>query len=124
MAHDKIWPISAAADRIRKRSEARNIGLAERRRRAQEWAARIATRIGHSDHAIKLIFGFGSTFELWRNYRNDSDVDLAMIGGDWSKSMSRLPPGSFEVSLIELELQNEEFASYVKQHGRILYERE
>ena len=124
MKGETSWPISLAADRIRKRNLERDAALKERRERAHSWGEAVAARLGRSDPEIKQILGFGSTFEKWRNYRKDSDVDLAMIGGDWSKAMSRLPTGEFEVSLIELELQNDEFASYVNEHGIVLYEKQ
>ncbi len=34
-----------------------------------------------------------------------------------------IPPSDFEVSLVELELQNQEFISYVRTHGTVLYVR-
>ena len=122
MEPDKEWPIAAAADRIRRLRGERDAKLRKRRERAHQWSVEVAENLGNADFGIKRIIGFGSTFERWRNYREDSDVDLAMIGGDWSKAMSRIPLGAFEVSLIELDLQNDEFAEYVNKHGCVLYE--
>ena len=122
MKSDKEWPVAEAADRIRKRRLKREELLAERRQRARQLAAEVALNLGTADPTIDKIYGFGSTFESWRKYRMDSDIDLAIVGGDWSKAMSRIPACEFEVSLIELELQNTEFIEYVRAHGITLYE--
>ncbi len=83
MEPDQEWPITAAADHIRRLRAERDAILCERRERAQRWSVEVADLLGRADPRIKRIIGFGSTFKMWRNYRKDSDVDLAMIGGDW-----------------------------------------
>jgi len=84
----------------------------------------IAAELGAADPGLEKVIGFGSTYETWRNYREDSDIDLAIIGGDWFKLMRHVPEGDFKVSLVELNLQNHEFISYVLEHGEVLYEKQ
>ncbi len=118
------FSVRKAAERIRRKSETRERERAERRERAKVWARRAAAQLGECDASLRRVFGFGSTFEDWRNYREDSDIDLGIEGGDWSLLMRSLPPGEFEVSIVELNLQNTEFADYVRDHGEILYEKQ
>lgn len=118
------FSVREAAERIRRKTEIREQERAERRTRAKEWARRTAVHLGHCDRSLQRVFGFGSTFEEWRNYRSDSDIDLGVEGGDWSLLMRSIPPSEFDVSIVELDLQNTEFADYVRAHGEVLYERQ
>jgi hypothetical protein len=87
------------------------------------WARKVAQILGQSDTSLQTVIGFGSTFETWRTFREDSDIDLGIIGGNWSFLMRSLPASEFDVSLVELELQNAEFRDYVLRHGEVLYAR-
>jgi len=118
------FSVREAAERIRRKSEIREQERTGRRKRAREWARRTAVHLGNRDRSLRRVFGFGSTFEEWRNYRIDSDIDLGVEGGDWSLLMRSIPPSEFDVSIVELELQNTEFADYVRAHGEMLYERQ
>ena len=55
------------------------------------------------------MWGFGSTWETWRTFRMDSDVDIGLEGGDWSRAISRLYrldiEREFKVSLVSLDEQ-------------------
>jgi len=46
---------------------------------------------------------------------------LALCGGDWGFLWSLIPQSDFLVSLIELDLQPDDFAEQVKKHGVLLY---
>jgi len=76
------------------------------------------------DPSLKKVIGFGSAFETWRSFREDSDIDLAIIGGNWSYLLRCIPKAEFKISLIELELQNQEFITHVTMHGEVLYEKQ
>jgi len=71
------------AERLAARWRTNHIKAEARRRRAQDFAGKLAARIGRADPQVRTILGFGSTFEAWRQYRQDSDIDLALCGGDW-----------------------------------------
>ena len=123
-AQEQPFSVQKAADRIRRIRKRREQLLRERRQRAQESGRMIAAELGAADPGLEKVIGFGSTYETWRNYREDSDIDLAIIGGDWFKLMRHVPEGDFKVSLVELNLQNHEFISYVLEHGEVLYEKQ
>src|SRR6056297_1534011 len=117
MESDREALVKAAAARIRKRTAEKEERAATRRVRARQFARDLAVRLGEADHRVEKIIGFGSTYETWRNYRLDSDIDLAVIGGDWFALTEAIPSSEFEVSIVELNLQNEEFREYVLAHG-------
>ncbi len=123
MPYPENFDIQAAARHLKERYERHHQKCAERRERAIRFAEHLAKTLGASDKNVRKIIGFGSTFESWRNYRLDSDIDLAIVGGNWSYLMGLIPPSEFQVSLIELELQNREFQEYVLKKGVVLYEK-
>lgn len=117
------WQVREAAERLKKIRSRRDRDLEERRKRARKWGYAIAGQLGQADPSLKRVIGFGSVYETWRNFREDSDIDLAIQGGDWSYCTKILPSGEFKVSLVELDLQNQEFTDQVLAHGEVLYER-
>ena len=121
---DQPFSVKKAADRIRRIRKAQDQKLRARRQRARESGRKIAAELGATDPGLEKVIGFGSTWETWRSYREDSDIDLALIGGDWFRLMRHVPEGEFKISLVELNLQNHEFMSYVLEHGVVLYEKQ
>ncbi len=117
------FDIGAAARRLTQRWEERSERVEQRRREARVWASQLAATLGAADPTVEKIVGFGSTFETWRRYREDSDIDLGVVGGDRQRLSALVPPGPFEVSLVELDLQPESFTAPVLQNGVVLYER-
>lgn len=117
------WPVSAAAERLRKKREKRQKARELRRERARQWGLSIAEDLGAADSSVRQVFGFGSAFETWRTFREDSDIDLAIVGGDWFRLVRRIPQSEFDVSLIELDSQGKAFAEHVRARGELLYER-
>lgn len=115
--------ILKAADRLRRKYRAEEEGLKKRREQANEWALKIAATLAAEDSDLKQVFGFGSVFEEWRRFRYDSDIDLAIVGGNWSRLMRAIPESSFSVDLVELEWQNQEFKNHVREKGVLLYEK-
>ena len=117
------FSVAEAADRIRKRRNQRNAEREARRRAAQRWARDVAHRLAEADESVTKIIGFGSTFEEWRTFRTDSDIDLGIIGGDWFRLMREIPESEFEISLVELDEQPKPFFEHVMSNGVILYEK-
>ena len=115
--------VRQAAERLRQRERRRDRAREDRRARAQAWAREIAGVLAEADHSVRKIVGFGSTFETWRAFRLDSDIDLGVLGGDWSRLTAAVSPSDFDVSIVELELQNQEFTDYVLEHCVVLYEK-
>ncbi len=112
------------AARLAARWEKNKSEAEERRVRARDFAGKLAVQLGIADPGVRAIIGFGSTFESWRQYRLDSDIDLALCGGNWGVLWSLIPPSEFSVSLIELDLQPDAFAEQVKKQGVVLYEKQ
>jgi len=112
------------AGRIAERHRKNQLLAEERRGRARDFAARLAAEFGAADGSLRAVIGFGSTFETWRNYRLDSDIDLALRGGDWGMLWSMIPRSEFDVSLIELDLQPDAFVEQVLAKGVVLYEKQ
>ena len=121
------YDIKKIAANIRRLNAAEDTRRAARRARAQEIGAAVAEAISADDAAVVRVWGFGSTWEMWRTYRPDSDIDLGLEGGDWSRAMSCLLRLSidhdYEVSLVPLDEQPASFTELVKKHGVILYEK-
>jgi hypothetical protein len=115
--------VKAAAARLVHKEQQYNALCAAQRARAQAFARKIAAALGRTDPALQKIIGFGSTFETWRHFRPDSDIDLGICGGNWGQLYSSIPSSEFTVSLIELDLQKPEFRDYVLQNGEVLYEK-
>jgi hypothetical protein len=116
--------MSKEADRLAMRMQRSRLEAEERRTRAQVFARGLARDLGQADQSLEKILGFGSTFETWRQYRLDSDIDLAMCGGNWDVLWSLLPDSEFEISLIELDLQPKAFVEQVRAQGVVLYEKQ
>jgi predicted nucleotidyltransferase len=121
--YDSRFSIAQAAERLHRKYETRDRIRAQRRENAQMWAREVAQILAQSDNSLQKVIGFGSTFETWRTFREDSDIDLGIIGGNWSLLMRSVPASEFDVSLVELELQNAEFRDYVLNKGEVLYAR-
>ncbi|MFP4550964.1 MAG: hypothetical protein ACLFNT_09185 [Spirochaetales bacterium] len=124
MDQDQTQLVQAAADRLRRKEAKHQEKLRMRREAAQALARTVAIQLGKRDDRISRVIGFGSTFELWRNYRLDSDIDLAIIGGDWYEATRDLPVSDIEISIIELSTQTESFRQDVLEYGVVLYEKQ
>jgi nucleotide-binding universal stress UspA family protein len=112
------------AKRLAARWERSHAQAEQRRVRAQEFARALARDLALVDPSVRMIVGFGSTFESWRQYRKDSDIDLALRGGDWGTLWSLIPRSEFAVSLVELDLQPDAFVEQVCAQGVVLYEKQ
>lgn len=70
--------VQAAADRLRRIERRKRTELETRRDAARVWAREITPLLVAADPTVRRIIGFGSTFEVWRSYRMNSDIDLAV----------------------------------------------
>ncbi len=68
--------------RIVKENRAELEKIEKRKLAAQALGKTIAQALQAADPEIKAVWGFGSTYEAGRPYRLDSDIDLAIEGGD------------------------------------------
>jgi hypothetical protein len=114
---------SEEAARLRTaRHTAREERLRARREQGRREAERLAREIGAADPSVMTIWGFGSVFEKWRNFREDSDLDLAAEGGT-SKAWKISQTSDWKVDWVELENQDPDFAEQIRKKGTVLYER-
>lgn len=91
--------VKAVAERIRRRHRELSERATARRARAQVFARELAGRLAKADERVEKIVGFGSTFETWRIYRLDSDIDIGVVGGDWFTLTAAVPASEFDVSI-------------------------
>lgn len=115
--------IQRAAERLRRKYRTEEAALESRREQAYKQAVEIASVLAKADPDLEQVYGFGSVFELWRRFRNDTDIDLALVGGNWSRLMRAVPESDFSVDLVELELQNRDFIDHVREKGVLLYDK-
>jgi hypothetical protein len=120
MAEFPEFDIEAAARRINEANRREDERIAARRIAAQEEARRIATGLRAKDSGIRAVWGFGSVFETYRPFRMDSDIDLAIEGGDIVRLISVAEKSAFAVDLIDITDCEDEFARGIRARGRLL----
>lgn len=116
------FDIEAAARRINKENRKEDERAAARRKAAQMEARRLAAEFRAGDATIRQVWCFGSTFNMSRPYRMDSDIDLAVEGGDILKLVSIAEASDFPIDLIDITDSNDEFARLVREYGTLIYD--
>jgi predicted nucleotidyltransferase len=71
--------IRKAADRLRRKYKVEEEDLGKRRKHACKSTFETVSVLAAEDPDLKQVFGFGSVFEGLRRFRNDSDIDLAIV---------------------------------------------
>lgn len=83
-------------------------------------AERLAELFARTDPSVVRVWGYGSAFERGRPFRLDSDLDLAVEGGDVAR-LQRLSDGSdFEVELVDITGQDDFFVRQIRAQGHLL----
>jgi len=118
-----IDPIEAIARRINQNNIDANHKLRSMRADAVELGKSIAKYLGQNFPNVELIIGFGSVYESWRTFREDSDLDLGFIGGKSSELKRELPESFIEISLLDLNELDQKFREKILQSGIVLYEK-
>lgn len=77
----EVERVVAAQRRLRKEAQ-RQAMLQERRAAARAHAEELARKIASADPTVRRIWGFGSTFDVRLRFREYSDIDLAVEGGE------------------------------------------
>lgn len=119
----KDFDVSDAARNLRDRNSAENKKLKARRERARLLGKQIADNMGKTDKSLDKVVGFGSVFEIWRDFRIDSDIDLGIIGGDIRLLEKTVTENEFKIDLVELLDQPQRFRDLVLKNGEVLYEK-
>jgi predicted nucleotidyltransferase len=120
MAAFPNFDVEAAARRINDENGKEDRLRAERRIDAQIEARRIAAEFRAHNESISRIWCFGSTFDVSRPYRMDSDIDLAVEGGDILKLISIAEASSFSVDLIDITDCDDEFARLLRESATLV----
>jgi len=111
------FDIDAAANRISDANRAENIRIERRRLEACSVSQTLAAAMRAADPAVRAVWGFGSTFEAGRPYRLDSDIDLAVEGGDLLSLLKIVESTAFSVDLVDVSNSDDEFGRIVRRFG-------
>lgn len=76
------FDVQAVVRRIAEENREELRQIEQRRLEARKLGLSIAAAIRAADPEVRAVWGFGSTWEESRPYRLDSDIDLAIEGGD------------------------------------------
>ena len=114
------FDIEAAARRINESNRKEDEMTAALRTAAREEARRMAAELRARDPNIRAIWGFGSAFEAYRPFRMDSDIDLALEGGDIARLVSTAEDSAFKVDLVDISGCEDEFARGIRERGTSL----
>ena len=109
-----------AARKLMIRNAREQAELEARRALAQAEGRRLAQRILKEIPETKTVIGFGSTWELWRTYRKNSDIDLAIEGGDVLATMALVEESPIPVDVLDLSSCPAAMAQFILDHGVIL----
>lgn len=115
--------LQAIVDRLRRENARDAASVANAQREAFRVAKALAERMGAEDRSVRRVVLFGSTLP-GRRYRRESDIDLAVDGGDRA-FLERLAAGaSRPVDVIGLDELRDGVRDRVLKEGVILYEAE
>ncbi len=106
----------AVLDNNRLRARAAN-----RLEQSKKEALRLARALSELD-GIQKVIHFGSSAS-GRNFRLDSDIDLAIVGGDILDAVRVVESSSFRVDIIDIETVPSPFRDAVIGQGDVLYEK-
>ncbi len=115
--------LKVIADRIRKNNDAYDAAAGRKREEALKEARRLAHAFAEAAPELRRAYLFGSLLP-GREYRIDSDIDLAVEGGDMSNLMAIAESSQFDVDLVELSDLRETIADRVRAEGVVLYEKD
>ena len=109
------FSLSAAGERIRRENLAHHDRCLARKAAARQEAERLARLLCETDSSITAVWGFGSTFAE-DGFGEDSDVDLAVEGGDFDVVTKLVADSQFEIDLLWLE-GNDGLCRQVRRRG-------
>ena len=116
-----VDPVEVAG-RFRAENEKERSVIAGRREGARKAGRELAEAIVAGHPEVMRVWGFGSTFESWRAFRMDSDIDLAVEAGNVLE-LSRLVEGlGFSVDLVDLSECPDTLAVFIRSQGVVLAE--
>jgi predicted nucleotidyltransferase len=106
--------------RIRRENKAEADLAAGLHAEAFEEAKRLGAEMGRADPRLKSVILFGSALPN-RDFRSDSDIDLAIVGGDRVR-LERIAAGSsFSVDILDLEDARAGIRKSIEEEGIVVY---
>jgi len=118
-----MFDVRRAADRLNALNEAEKASIAALRVQAIAEGERLAALIGERDPGVEAVFGFGSAFDHELPFRLDSDIDLAVEGGDPLLHFRLTEKSAFRVDVVQLRGSNDDFTLRIRARGRLLFHR-
>ncbi|MFZ4617434.1 MAG: nucleotidyltransferase family protein [Rectinemataceae bacterium] len=107
-------------DRIRRENEIESEQVADLHVEAFEEAKRLGIKMGRADPSLRKVVLFGSALPD-RDFRSDSDIDLAIVGGDRA-GLERIAAASpFSVDILELEAARAGIRKTIEEEGVVVY---
>ena len=107
-------------DRIRRENEIESEQVADLHVEAFEEAKRLGIEMGRADPCLRKVVLFGSALPD-RDFRSDSDIDLAIVGGDRA-GLERIAAASpFSVDILELEAARAGIRKTIEEEGVVVY---
>ena len=64
--------------------------------------------------------GLHSAFEARHPFRMDSDIDLALEGGDILRLLSAAQDSAFKVDFVDISDSDDQFARWIRERGTLL----
>ena len=114
------FDLDAAVARIQRDNLSYDRQCEQRRQRARIEAERLAEVLHAADPSLTHVWGFGSVFEKNRPFRPDSDLDLALEGGDFLRLQTLVGDSEFLVELIDITEATDPFARHIRNIGVLL----
>ncbi len=113
--------LQAIVDRLNTENARHAARTASRQREAYQVACDLAARMGSEDASLRRVVLFGSTLP-GRRYREDSDIDLAVEGGDRALLERLASEVNHDVDIIGMEDLRPGIRDRVRDEGICLYE--
>ena len=123
---EELQPI---VDRIRRENAVARVRLAELHEGAYHTAVSLAGEMGRQDSSLKKVILFGSALP-GRVFRADSDIDLAVVGGDLplleriveSARAADTSGGALKVDILDLGDARPGIRERILEEGVVLYD--
>jgi predicted nucleotidyltransferase len=110
------------AERINAANRKERAENEKKRKEAYKEAVRLTAQFAEIDKELKKVILFGSTLGPGR-YGSESDIDLAVEGGDFFGFMRIAEESSFKVDVVDLQDLPERFKTLIDRSSEILFNR-
>ena len=108
------------ASRIRRENAIEAAEAARLHAQALDEACRLAVEMGKADPTLRKVMLFGSAIP-GREYRTDSDIDIAIFGGNQALLERLIEHSSFQVDIIAIEDARPGIKESIMKEGLVIY---